>query len=724
MQLSEYQRDILIRTALGEARGQGLEGMADVIQTIFNRTKDRRFPSDPAKAALQDKQYSAWNEGEGGNNPWQFKKSDPIYKKAEQALDAVLGGRPDYTGGALFYHTPKVDPYWAESVNKHGTIERHGHIYYPSHPVPPEGIPNVVVSALDVTPPAPAAPVTASPDLQAFRNSPSQQPDMRAALDVLRSAQMGTPDMSGFDALFAPAQPSAQPRAPISTNDLIFDSGIAETIAGTQALQAGQGDLASALERMLRPQARSASELAAIYADGGPTRPPVVAPRLSSPEQVAAAGAGYPWGAADGPSARPTRPAAPTTPRAIPSMPIGVAQSYAGQERAPVKAPAPPSPVSAPRLAAAQTGSAFTSADGPALSGAKIPSSRQDFDQEIMQAKGETVATIPTVSPPQPATMSDSLAVRRAPGNTVATIPTTRLIPGQSGLVGQDSTRTAILPKIGPTGGPSLNTAPTPATQSLDIAVRRAPGQTIATVPTIKQDGIGAPPTTKVVQSVPVSNAPKTAQTVPAGMPKSSLSRDAVAQQSAGGNTAAAMRWAPKATELAAAPAQANPTGYGSGLVKSDNTRLAAGVYPKAPGGGLDLDTDLGAMPKFADLGTPPPATRLAVTAPQKTAPVPQSRPVAVGTQLAVTPPVLRTVPLPRARPNLVANAPLRIVVSGGNATPNAGGVSLASAPRISQRGAEFLQRVHSGQDSGYTSLGNGSFADASGGIYYDRHIK
>lgn len=152
-ELTQRQKDILIRTALGEARGEGVEGMADVIQVILNRSQSGRYPSDPAAVALQPKQFSTWNKGEGGNNPQQFKPSDPIYKQAAQALDAVVSGsRPDYTGGALFYHTPAVNPKWSTEVNRHGTIQRNGHIFYPSRPVPPAEIPNVVASRMDVTP--------------------------------------------------------------------------------------------------------------------------------------------------------------------------------------------------------------------------------------------------------------------------------------------------------------------------------------------------------------------------------------------------------------------------------------------------------------------------------------------------------------------------------------------------------------------------------------------
>ena len=172
-QLSDYQRDVLIRTALGEARGEGVEGMADVLQVIFNRANSGQFPSDPAAVALQDKQFSTWNKGEGGNNPQQFRPSDPIYKSAERALDAVLGGRPDPTGGALFYHTPAVNPYWAKSVNKHGTIERNGHIFYANRPTPPAEVPNVVATQTDTQRPQQVQSRSSTPTSTASRQVPT-----------------------------------------------------------------------------------------------------------------------------------------------------------------------------------------------------------------------------------------------------------------------------------------------------------------------------------------------------------------------------------------------------------------------------------------------------------------------------------------------------------------------------------------------------------------------
>lgn len=234
VQLTERQKDVLIRTALGEARGEGVEGMADVIQVILNRANSGRFPSDPAAVAQQPYQFSTWNKGEGGNNPQQFRKSDPIYKKAEQALNAVVSGsRPDYTGGALFYHTPSVNPNWSREANRFGTINRNGHIFYPSRPVPPGDIPNVVASQLDVTPrrvepsmPTPMPPMLAAQrnlqpvntNTQAVYNGIFPQRELTQAGEINRSVQSA---QSGQNPALAAAlqsriQAQSAPKLPVS----------------------------------------------------------------------------------------------------------------------------------------------------------------------------------------------------------------------------------------------------------------------------------------------------------------------------------------------------------------------------------------------------------------------------------------------------------------------------------------------------------------------------
>ena len=102
------QRDILIRTIIGEAANEGPEGWAAVANVIRNRANDPRWPDQPGAVALQPKQFSAWNSGAGGNDlVRRYKPSDPIYQRVGAVVDQVMSGGPDNTGGATHYYSPR-----------------------------------------------------------------------------------------------------------------------------------------------------------------------------------------------------------------------------------------------------------------------------------------------------------------------------------------------------------------------------------------------------------------------------------------------------------------------------------------------------------------------------------------------------------------------------------------------------------------------------------------
>ncbi len=171
-ELTPYQKDILVKTILSEARGEGIDGMTAVASVIANRANSGRFPADPAAVALQPSQFSGWNAGEGGNNPNQFQPGTRQYNQALQIIDRVFSGQtPDPTNGALYYHTPAVNPSWAGAVNRYGTNQIGNHIFYNGRPTPPGEIPNQVASLTDTIAPRVApTPVTSSPDLAMMRN--------------------------------------------------------------------------------------------------------------------------------------------------------------------------------------------------------------------------------------------------------------------------------------------------------------------------------------------------------------------------------------------------------------------------------------------------------------------------------------------------------------------------------------------------------------------------
>lgn len=202
--LTPYQRDILVRTVLGEARGEGVRGMEAVAHVIANRANSGRYPSDPAAVALQPSQFSVWNQGEGRGKT-DYDRDSREYKTAAEAIDRVFSGQSqDPTNGALFYHTPQVNPAWSREVNRYGTTQIGNHIFYNGNPVPPREIPNVVASQLDVQRPVPLpTPVT---ERRMMGTSDAPTSAMSRAYPTLNA----TPRL-GNGGIFAYSAPDMQP---------------------------------------------------------------------------------------------------------------------------------------------------------------------------------------------------------------------------------------------------------------------------------------------------------------------------------------------------------------------------------------------------------------------------------------------------------------------------------------------------------------------------------
>lgn len=249
--------DILAWTMLGEAAGEGAQGMADVGHVILNRLNNGRYGSSIQDVALANKQFSTWNSGAGGNDPkGRFPKSSPAFQRARQIAEQVVAGTiAGPPGKPLDYHAPSVNPYWASSKDGNGTFTRNGHVFYPSVPVPPGSIPNTVGTQLDTQRSAPT-PAMQSPGMSASRAAPRLPQPRAADLDLLQRTAV-TPG---------------------------------------------------------------------IKRDGnGITDPADIVLWKGSPYQSA----GH-------------LPSTPMAPKVIPPMPVGVAQSYAGQDRSPPSAPRPP----------------------------------------------------------------------------------------------------------------------------------------------------------------------------------------------------------------------------------------------------------------------------------------------------------------------------------------------------------------------------------------------
>lgn len=129
--LPNKEVDTMARTAWGEARGEGAQGMQAVLNVIMNRVKKGGWwGATPAEVCKKKSQFSCWN------------KSDPNYAKllavtendanfrtaltlAQQAYDGTL---PDITGGATNYlalASLSSIPSWVKGMTKTAQIGNH-----------------------------------------------------------------------------------------------------------------------------------------------------------------------------------------------------------------------------------------------------------------------------------------------------------------------------------------------------------------------------------------------------------------------------------------------------------------------------------------------------------------------------------------------------------------------------------------------------------------------
>lgn len=118
-----------------EARGEPLVGRIAVAQVVMNRVKSPQFPNTICDVVKQGKYYN--------NHPiryqcqftwWCDGKSDKItsnedWQKALSVAESVaLLDIPDVTENSLYYHTTKVNPYWADHYQK--VVQIQNHIFY------------------------------------------------------------------------------------------------------------------------------------------------------------------------------------------------------------------------------------------------------------------------------------------------------------------------------------------------------------------------------------------------------------------------------------------------------------------------------------------------------------------------------------------------------------------------------------------------------------------
>lgn len=128
MQLSAMDRDVGIKTLIGEAGNQGDLGMAAVAHVLVNRSTDSRFPSSIGGVALQGRgtrsaQFSIWGSTKANAEGYlsKLRPGNPTYDKAAKVFDAVMSGRHvDPTGGAVNYYSPAgMKAYIKQGIQRH-----------------------------------------------------------------------------------------------------------------------------------------------------------------------------------------------------------------------------------------------------------------------------------------------------------------------------------------------------------------------------------------------------------------------------------------------------------------------------------------------------------------------------------------------------------------------------------------------------------------------------
>lgn len=267
------ERDLMVRTVLGEAADQGDDGQAAVAHVIMNRLRSGRHGSDVPGVVLAPKQFEPWQ-----TRPRELMGIDPkskAYQRAVAVVDRVAGGeQDDPTGGATHFLDEGIVrrrrggslPSWADGNG----LKIGDHTFYA-----PEGR----VRALGYGP----ATTIAGDSGERRASTPSGERVAQAGVtqadidDTLRAAGLAAPSAA------APIQPSsARPAAP-SQDDLAETARQAGISLGPVAKPAPLPEPApSKLGPKLQPEAERTARDVLSPMTAGVTETSIVGPLATS----------------------------------------------------------------------------------------------------------------------------------------------------------------------------------------------------------------------------------------------------------------------------------------------------------------------------------------------------------------------------------------------------------------------------------------------------------
>ena len=109
-------RQVVIDTLIGEAVGEGVEGMQAVAEVLRNRA-EASAGRTMSQEALRPKQFSFWNDGGRAEGFLEANRSSNSILEAQEALLAALGGSR-MVGEARHYYNPALAaPGWASGAS-------------------------------------------------------------------------------------------------------------------------------------------------------------------------------------------------------------------------------------------------------------------------------------------------------------------------------------------------------------------------------------------------------------------------------------------------------------------------------------------------------------------------------------------------------------------------------------------------------------------------------
>ncbi len=110
-----------------EARGESAKGVFAVAEVILNRVDSARFPATVCGVVRQgtgrrhECQFSYYCDG----RPETISERAAWARVGKIARLMIDGGARDLTGGATFYHTRAVSPYWSRAFDRTAAIGAH-----------------------------------------------------------------------------------------------------------------------------------------------------------------------------------------------------------------------------------------------------------------------------------------------------------------------------------------------------------------------------------------------------------------------------------------------------------------------------------------------------------------------------------------------------------------------------------------------------------------------